>query len=172
MADTFDLDLYEAVPNVTSEYVLDQVDDLLIYRYYIGTFQLGRPIKSPFRVDPTPSLSITFNHTWLKLMWKDFGTSESGDCFKLVAKLKEISYSEAIQQVACDFGLIKGSCTVTKKQIAEAKAFKEDFVKEILIQIDIRPYTKEELAYWEQYGISKEDLKENEIYSPIIETDE
>ena len=165
MADTFDLDLYEAIPNVTSEYVLDQIDDLLIYRYYLGAFQLGKPFKSPFRNDSTPSFSITLNNTWLKLMWKDFGTGEAGDCFKLVSKLKKISYPEAIQQVACDFGLIKGSCIVTKKQISEAREFKDKFTKEYLIQVDIRPYTKQELAYWNQYGINKEDLKEYDIYS-------
>lgn len=162
----FDLDAYEALPDLTSDYVLNQVDDLLIYRHYLGPFQLGRPIKSPFRRDSNPSFSITVNPNWLKLMWKDFGTGEVGDCFKLISKLFNLSYPEAIHRVACDFGLIKGCRVVTKKQIEEARAFKEAFLeREFVIDVDPRPMNQTELAYWAQYNISKEDLKANSIYA-------
>lgn len=167
MEEQFDLDQYEATPDVTAEFVLDQVDDLLIYRHYLGEFKLGRPMKSPFRRDSVPSFSITLNQHWLKLMWKDFGTGDVGDCFKLVAKLKGIGYREAVEKVACDFGIFPGcKSVVSKKQMEEARAFKENFQKrEYLIQVERRSMNKEELAYWEQYAIGKQDLLDNDIYA-------
>lgn len=161
----FDLGEVDAPIDVTAEYVLNQVDDLLIYRQYIGEFKLGRPRKSPFRRDSTPSFSITINPNWLKLMWKDFGTDEVGDCFKLVGKLFNLGYREAVEKVACDFGLVKG-CTilVTKKQIQEARAFKENFQREYLIQVERRAMNREELEYWLQYGIGRNELLAYHIY--------
>lgn len=163
--ETFDLSAYDAPIDITAEYVLAQVDDLLIYRHYLGPFKLGSSMKSPFRRDSSPSFSITVNPNWLKLMWKDFGTDEVGDCFKLVAKLNSIGYRQAIEKVAEDFGLLKGKPTVTKKEILEARNFREEFQKkEYLIQVERRKMTSEELAYWAQYNITQEELSRNRIY--------
>ena len=161
----FDLNEYEPPIPINAEMVLNQVDDLLIYRHYIGAFNLGQKIKNPFRKDVHPSFALFFGTTSLKLMWKDFGTNESGDCFSLVSKLFGVKYYAAIEKVAIDFGIIKGAPTVTKKQIAEAKAFKEDFQKrEFLIQVERRPMNQEELDYWAQYNITKQDLLDNQIF--------
>ncbi len=166
MEDTFDLDRHTNFSFITAEYVLSQVDDLLIFRHYLGNFSLGKKMKSPFHRDREPSFMITFNTAWLKLMWKEFGKgADSGDCFKLVAKLNGLSYVDAIHKVAMDFGLIKGAPIISKKQIEEARAFKEEFHKrEYLIQVAIRPMSGPELKYWEQFGITPEDLKNNHIY--------
>lgn len=162
----FNLEDFDPPSDITSEFVLDQVDDLLIYRYYLGPFKLGTSIKSPFRRDSNPSFSITLNSTWLKLMWKDFGTGDFGDCFKLVSKLYNISYRDAIEKIANDFGLVKGNSIVSKKDILEARQFKEEFQKkEYLIQVERRKMNQEELDYWKSYNISKEELLENYIYS-------
>ncbi len=166
MENEFDLSTYDAPMIVSAEFVLDQVDDLLIYRHYVGVFVLGKKFQHPFRKDLNPSFAIFFGTRALKLFWKDFGTNEAGDCFSLVAKLHKLSYGEAIQKVASDFGLIKGTPTITKKQILEAQAFKEEFQKrEYLIQVERRAMNAEELAYWGQYNITREDLLANNIFA-------
>jgi hypothetical protein len=162
----FDLSEYEAPMQITAEIVLNQVDDLLIYRQYLGIFTLGGKVKNPFRKDNHPSFSIFFGSKLLKLLWKDFATGDSGDCFSLVGKIYGLTYPQAVEKVAMDFGLIKGQPTVTKKQIQEARAFKEEFQKrEYLIQVARRPMDQEELDYWAQYNINKEDLKSNNIFA-------
>ena len=161
----FDMSTYEPPIRVTAEMVLSQVDDLLIYRYYLGPFRLGPKIKNPFRTDIHPSFGVFYGTRTLKLMWKDFKTEESGDCFNLVGKLFGLTYYGAIEKVAVDFGIIKGQSIVTKKQIEEARAFKEEFQKrEFLIQVERRPMDDEELAYWAQYNITKQDLLREHIY--------
>lgn len=165
MEQLFDLDQFEPSPNISAEYVLDQVDDVLIYRHYLGNFQLGTKFQHPYRKDIRPSFAIFFASNALKLMFKDFGTGESGDCFKLVSKMFGITYSAAIEKVAVDFGITKGVTTVTKKQIQEARNFKEEFQKrEFLIQVSRRAMNTEELDYWKQYFITREDLLANNIF--------
>lgn len=163
--ETFDLDEHD-IPSITADYVLSQIDDVLILRYYMGEFELGKLMKSPLREDRHPSFKITLNKNWLKLQYKDWSTGEVGDCFKLVARKFNISWVEAVHKVACDFGLVKGCSTVTKKELEEARAFKELFQQqEYLIQAEIRLMSEPELDYWKQYNISKEDLKANAIYA-------
>ena len=162
----FDLSQFDAPKHVTAEFVLDQIDEVLIYRHYVGTFTLGKKIKHPFRKDLNPSFAIFFGTRALKLLWKDFGTGESGDCFAMVSKMCKCPYKDAIEKVAEDFGLIEGTPTITKKQILEAQAFKEDLQsKEYLIQIERRPMNKEELGYWNDYSISRDELKANNIFA-------
>lgn len=161
----YNLDCIIEEPQLTAEYVLGKVDDVLIFRFYLGEFKLGRPIKSPFNLGTRPNFSIIFNDRWMKLMWKCFHSSSSGDCFGLVSKLFNLTYYQAIERVANDFGLIKG-VIISKKKLEEAKAFKENFKKEeILIQVKVKKYTKQELDYWKEYTITKEELKENKIFS-------
>jgi len=167
MAGIFNLDEHEPTPKpiVTSEFVLNQIDDVVIFRHYLGNFKLGMKFKHPYRKDSNPSFAVFFGTKLLKLMYKDFGTDESGDCFKLVSKLFGLTYSEAVVKVAGDFGLI-GDRIITKKQMQEATQFKEEFkAKEYLIQVDIRKMNTEELAYWAQFGITKEDLNKDHIYA-------
>ena len=92
----FDLSEYEAPMQITAEIVLNQVDDLLIYRQYLGIFTLGGKVKNPFRKDNHPSFSIFFGSKLLKLLWKDFATGDSGDCFSLVGKIYGLTYPQAV----------------------------------------------------------------------------
>lgn len=168
MEELFDIDALKLEPQITGEYILSQVDDSLIYSRYLGTaFKIGTRMRSPFRRDENPSFSITFNPHWLKLMWKDFGTGEVGDCFKLIAKLRGITYNEAVDLVACDLGMKDGCISVfNKEELSKAKQYKETFKKrEYLIQIEPRKFTEKELDYWDQYNISKRDLLDNQIFS-------
>lgn len=165
MDKTFNLDAHDKGPDITAEYVLAQVDDLLIFRHYIGEFKLGVKRMNPLRNTKKGHLSIVLNHNWMKLQYKDWGTGEVGDCFKFISQMFGLTYREAIEKVACDFGLTKGCSTVTKKQMADAKEFKEKAQNEYLIQVDIRTYSKEELAYWAKYNIDKEDLIREKIYA-------
>ena len=162
----FDLNDFDAPVKITAEVILNQIDDLLIYRHYLGDFTLGNKVKNPFRKDSHPSFSIFFGTKSLKLMWKDFATGMSGDCFGLVSRMFNLNYYQSVEKVATDFGLIKGQSTVTKRQIAEAREFKEQFQKrEYLIQVERRSMNEDELNYWLQYNITKQDCLDNQIFA-------
>jgi len=161
----FDLSEHDTM-DLNTSYILNKIDDLLIFRYYLGgSFKLGRAFKSPFRVDKKPSFSIFLSQKFLKLLYKDHTTGETGDCFDMVMKIYHLTLRDAIMKIATDFGIIKGSIPlVSKQQIEEARAFKDQFQQEYLIQIDIRKMTERELDYWRQFNITGVDLKKNKIY--------
>lgn len=165
MEELFDLDQHLPGPKIDAEYVLNQVDDLLIFRFYVGDFKLGAKVKSPLRKGGHISITLGTKDTQLSLRYKDWVTGEVGDCFKLVSRIAGITYYEAILKVACDFGLVKGCSIVTKKQIQDARLFKDKAQQEYLIQVDVRPMSSAELAYWAQYNITKDELKANHIYA-------
>lgn len=164
MEKTFNMDQHEP-GQITREFVLDNVDDLLIFRFYLGNFALGKKVKSPLRTGGHMSISLGNKDSELSLRYKDWVTGEAGDCFKLVAKLRNLTYPEAIRQVACDFGLVKGCSIVTKKQLEEAREFKEQAQAEVIIDVSVRSMTQPELDYWRQYGISRQELTANFIYA-------
>lgn len=157
--DTINLTDIEIPIKITPEYILNKVDDIQIYRNYIGKFELGKKIKNPFRQDTHPSFSLYIGEDSLRLKWKDFATNEGGDCFTLVSKLFGLNFNQSLEKIAEDFGLLKNSKGVSLRQLQAIKVFKENFQKkEFKIQIESRPYTEEELAYWNQYSITKQDL--------------
>lgn len=163
MEETFNMDDHEPGKAITREFVLDEVDDLLIFRFYVGNFQLGKKVKSPLRTGG--HISITIGQNELTLRYKDWVTGETGDCFKLVSRIRNLGYNEAVRQVACDFGLVKGCSIVTKKQIQEAREFKEQAQSEYIIDVDPRKMSQPELDYWARYSITKEELKDNQIFA-------
>lgn len=162
----FDLGKIDVPIPLTPEYVLSEIDELLIFRYYLGTFKLDTNCKNPFREEKHPSFCVFVGKKDLKLMWKDFGTGKGGDCFKLVSEIFNISYFEAVKKVAEDFGVGSDKKpNISKKQLEEVKQFRDNFKrKEYLIQVQRRAMTKTELAYWAQYGLNREDLLSNNIY--------
>mgnify|MGYP003307397942 CR=1 FL=1 len=101
---TFDLTKTTEV-NLTKDFILSKVKEEEIWSHY------GVPITkglfcSKLRQDKTPTCSLYRNRSG-RLIMKDFGTNWSGDCFAYVSELYNISFYEALQTIANDFGLIK-----------------------------------------------------------------
>lgn len=128
---------------------------------------LNTPIHSPLRVDHNPSFNI-FEATQgsNKLMWKDFSTGESGNCFKLVSLMYNLNYIEAIRWVNRNMGIglidsmiklqgngVRRDCV--KKDNLIYKPIPSESIKESKTNFNFvyRYWTKADYAYWEQYHI-------------------
>jgi len=143
-----------------------------IYKYYMPykEWSLDRITKSPFHEDKTPSFMI--GHREGGLYHIDFSRAlYRGGCFDFVQQLLDLSsLDEVLKRIDVDFGLgISSSSTKDYKRIISEYKQPEDLGKRYsLIQVKTRKFTQEELQYWKQYSITKEDLISNNIYS--IET--
>jgi hypothetical protein len=120
------------------------------------------------------------------LMFIDYAdTSMRGDCFNFVQKLHNLpSVSDTLKMIDKDFGLGLSTGVMTgeyKKIIAQYKQ-PEIEKRYSLIQVKVRKFTQEELAYWNQYHQDIQDLRDNNIYSikdlylnkqkfPLLETE-
>lgn len=156
--------------NVTmliKDYILDNIDQTLIYSYYLGIlpediqyniFHPNEKIRNPLRNDHNPSLS--FKYYGNKLICKDFGDSRfRGDVFEIVGYVlnKNCRNSDDFVYICNDIIL---NCNSNFKQnIVNVNCEQELINKDALqIDIDVRNPNRMDYIYWEMYGIKKENI--------------
>ena len=142
---------------ITKELLLEHNNEETYMAYYLGI-----PIKkglfvSPLRVDHKPTCSF---YRGRQLYFKDFATGECLSFENVVMKKYGCNYHEALKIIATDFGIIDGS---KPKIVTIQPIFKKE--KKTIIQIEAKSFTKEELEWWEQFGITKNILTKYRVYS-------
>lgn len=142
---------------ITKELLLEHNNEETYMAYYLGI-----PIKkglfvSPLRVDHKPTCSF---YRGRQLYFKDFATGECLSFENVVMKKYGCNYHEALKIIATDFGIIDGS---KPKVVPIQPVFKKE--KKTIIQIEAKSFTKEELEWWEQFGITKNILTKYRVYS-------
>ena len=155
---------------LTRQVILEKISEYDIFRFYMPDkdWQLNHVTLSPFRNERNPSFIIGNRHGVLSFI--DFAdTSKRGDCFEFVKQLyNKLSIDEVLKKIDNDFGLGISSGTNKgdyKKIIAEYKQPEELGKRYSVIQAVTRRFTNEELAYWNQYHQSLDDLRANNVYS-------
>jgi DNA primase len=155
---------------IKTDSILEKVSEYDIFRYYMThtDWKLNVVTFSPFREEKNPSFIIGNKHG--RLTFIDFAdTSKRGSCFdfvKMLFNLRDIQ--EVVKLIDRDFGLGFSRQTNTeeyKRIITEYKQPVKTIKTYTNIQAVVKRFTNEELAYWNQYHISEEDLKANNVYS-------
>ena len=130
-------------------------------------WKLNIKTYSPFREERTASFIISQGHHGVNFY--DFGdTSKKGDCFAFVKMLYNCSnYDEVLKKIDYDFGLGISTNKVKdyKRIVAQYKQPEKTVKSYSFIQVKTKPFTHEELQYWNQYYQDEEDLRANNIYS-------
>lgn len=148
---------------ISKEELLQKVDNYSIFERYIGGIKLDKKFSSPLRSDSDPSCVITTSKNG-SIYFKDYGTKEALDGIGFVAALYNLSFQDAINKIAYDFniadtgGIIRDCKPIVYHSINKKK-------KEKFLSIGYRDFTEADLAYWEQFGITKQELIDNEVYS-------
>lgn len=149
--------------------ILKYISEYDIFMYYMGgrKWVLGKKTHSPFHEDRDPSFLIGNRYGSLRFI--DFSnTDKRGDCFDFVQMLYGMqSLNEALEKIDSDFGLgIRRQKTEKYKEIVKSYPKPDiESIRNNLIQVKVRNFTQEELAYWNMYHQDISDLKENKIYS-------
>lgn len=157
----------QAQPRIELDYenVFSRLDQLSVYKYYIGDCGIGLSISSPLRKDNNPSFTLFVSESWKvgnKVLWKDFATGENGDLVSLIKLLFGLNYDQALHKIAEDFGLKEGTLKCERKPIQEVHIYTEK--KHSNIQVAPMKFTKEGLDYWGQYYITEDHLKREHVY--------
>lgn len=150
--------------------VLEKVSEYDIFRYYMPhtDWKLNVVTFSPFRDERNPSFIIGNKHG--RLTFIDFAdTSKRGSCFDFVKMLFNLrDMQEVLQLIDKNLGLGFSKQTDTqeyKRIVTEYKQPVQAVKIYTTIQATVKRFTKEELAYWNQYHISEDELKANNVYS-------
>lgn len=150
-------------PEVTQEFIFSKgVNQESIMQFYTGIDVTSKKLHlSPFRNDHKVTCALYKSKSNI-LYLHDFATNEHINCFQVVMKKYGVNYYEALNIIARDFNLIKGSNNVKEAPII-VKPLKE--TEKTRIQVQIKNFTEQELKWWESFGISKKLLKKYHIFS-------
>ena len=152
-------------PKITKDFIFSKgINQESIMQHYTGINVADKKLHlSPFRSDHKVTVSLYKSRSGI-LYLHDFATNEHINCFEVVMRLYDCNYYKALDIIAEDFGLVnnsKSSFKVVPPKIVET--IKEtDTCK---IDVQIKDFTKEELDWWNDYGISYKILKKYHVYS-------
>lgn len=154
-----------------------------VFKYYLPVkWRVGRNFLNPLYEDSKASCNVYYDRRSETYKMKDFGNGDySGDCFFLVAKLKGLDcrnaadFVEILETIDRELCLGVGASDMngqpsnhplmcsskpTEEQVetdTAEEAFKEYVPRPY--RIKEKPFTENELAYWNASGITEEVLK-------------
>jgi len=154
---------------LNKEAILNRISEYDIFKMYMpNKWKINDVCLSPFRAEKNPSFMIGNRNGFLSFI--DFGATQyKGDCFEFVQmyfNLKNID--EILKKIDTDFklGISSGTFSTEYKMIVSNYKQPEEIGKRYsLIQVITRPFTLEELAYWNEYHQDISDLRNEKIYS-------
>lgn len=166
----------EEIKFLNVDNILERVSEYSIFSRYVGTpFKLGVPFLSPLRDEQNPSFNVFVTKTG-KLLFKDFSTGESGNCFAFVQLKYRCSFYQALEIINRDFqlGLLsKNSSPIVSSgtllsSLIPAITKPEDYLKEqkkMSIGVVTQPFTEIDIRYWKQYDIDAKMLQNYDVFS-------
>ena len=129
------------------------LSDRDILRRYLGIDTISCKISSPLREDDdTPSFTIREYDG--RVVWKDFGTGESGSVVSLLAKLWSVDYKEALVKIKLDSGYTTPKKGLVRKYSGEVKLQRNTSIK-----VKVRPWKEWDVQFWKSFGISRSFAK-------------
>lgn len=150
----------KGAPNLSLEDILSKVSESQILARYLGVYNVPAVISSPLRKDEHPSFSIS-SPDGKTIFYKDFATGEVGSLFALLGKIWGKTFPEVLQTIAHDdFNHVKHT-TICASTAHEHSTVNPGNTK---LEVKVRDWTHDDIAYWESYGIPLELLKQAMVY--------
>lgn len=154
---------------LTIENILARISPFDIFTFYMpNKWRVNEATYSPFRKENNPSFSI--NNRLGTLSFIDFtNTKYKGDCFTFVKMLFNLNnMDEVLKMIDRDFNLGIQNRTFGQEYKKITQKYEQPEVagkRYSLIQVSTRAFTKEELAYWNQFHQDISDLRAEHVYS-------
>lgn len=142
----------------TKERLLRLTSEYEIFSQYLGFRPVvGQLYLSPLRKDTNPSFGLFYAKGNKTLLFKDLGTGETGDCFKLASLIDNTTIRQAVTNLYRQYVSKK----ITKRKTKEVIPIKE--YKELDIVVDDIPFTVEGLNFWDDFGITESTLNKFDV---------
>jgi hypothetical protein len=154
---------FEFTPDITKEFLQSKYSDETYFEHYLGFPVTKKLFTSVLRSDKKPTCSFYRNKNG-DLIYKDFGTGDGFNFIGLVMEMFNLNYYQAITKIASDFGLIKTNVVSVKAEIKESSSKILD-TGPTYIQVTTKPFSEEELDWWNKFGIEQELLDKYKVFS-------
>lgn len=160
--------------------ILDKTDDgLKVFVHYLGKNCQNKTFRNPYRDDDRPSCRLYYHlgrGGGGKWYFHDYGNSDwHGDCFWFVSKICDINLDTRFRDVLHvidkelnifvldDTSLSNHAYTPMAKR--ETDGLSRPVSKIVGFVPEFRPFTRHELSYWGQYGITEDWLDRMDVRS-------
>jgi hypothetical protein len=147
---------------ITKEYLLSKYSEETYMNYYLGLPIKKGLFKNPLRKDKKVTCSFYKNKSG-ELIFHDFATGQCLNFINVVMSKYDVNYYSALRIIAEDFNLTNKTTNKHKIVIKEYAKFKNSDMSKI--QVRIREFTKTDLDWWNQYGVTLNLLKLYRVYS-------
>lgn len=157
--------LFDLGPSkITKEVLLNHYTEEAYMAYYLGVNPKKGLFRSPLRSDNNPTCSIYRNNKG-ELIYKDFGDGFHGNFITVVMKIFNVPYYKALNIIANDFGIVKKeNYTVNQAKIVYNGTLVEE-KEPTIIQCEVQEFTKRQLKWWDDQGVSESTLKKFNVHS-------
>lgn len=142
--------------SATLEEVRNKYSDYEIAHKYLGITCIPEVINSPIRQDKSPSLGLFEGSIDKGILYRDFGTGDTGTLFDLLSKIWNIPLHSTYRRILEDTVLED-----VPKNRSRIKVYRKTTGK---IEVRVREWRKYDLDYWKSYGIELPWLKFGDIY--------
>jgi len=156
--------LPQVAPKITKEFLLSKNSEETYMRTYLGVVVQSKLLVNPLRNDHKPTASF-YRNTKNELIFHDFGTGFHANFIGVVMEKYKCDYSKALNIIAEDFGYIPKKSEKREPVKIITTKIKIEEKPQTAIQIEDKPFTDEELAWWGSFGIHKSTLKKFKVHS-------
>ena len=126
------------------------ISDAEILQRYMGLDSFPCSISSPLRDDDrNPSFSLVEKEDGA-VVWKDFGTGATGTATSLMAKLWNVTYSEALLKIKMDVGEPIPRVSLIRRYKGRVHVTSNSSIK-----VRVREWKDWDREYWKSYGITE-----------------
>ena len=146
-------------PEVTKEQILEKVSELEVFNLFLDEpLDIKETISSPLREDPKPSFVLL--KSYRKIIYFDFASGDTGDCFAFVMALYDCNYIDALNKINDAIG---NPYNTAKFKFLNLNDVARDKVKDI----EVRPklFDDHDKEFWSSFSITSKTLKERKITS-------
>ena len=155
---------FKIEPEITKAYLLSKFSEETFMEYYLGIPVAKKLYRNPLRKDNKPTCSFYRNKSG-ELIFKDFSGVFYGNFISVVMFKYSCTYHQALRIIANDFGLIHDNKIPKNKGKLNVNApvFRDDGAA--IIQIEIKDFSKSEIEWWSDYGVTDKILKKFHVFS-------
>lgn len=146
--------MYGYKPILSKDFILKNISEEEIFKKYLGIEpDLQEYFTNPLRDDENPDCKFYINKQG-RLKFHDIPMGWNWDCFNVVERLFNCTFSEALKIIAIDFGIVEGN----KRDINLALTVSKSQKYTVSYRVKRKNWDEASLKYWKQYDVGIETL--------------
>lgn len=158
-------DLRDAIPDITISLIFSKLSELDIWRRYSSNFEeIDKPFCSDLYNDRNPSCRIHYNNS-NKLIFKDFGTGDSYDCFSYIQAKYHCTFRESLTIIYNDFKLGSIKYDILPQLVLNNAPEVLKMSNKSIIEIVPQSWNIIDARCWDQWHIPLDLLNDEEVIS-------